>query len=181
MGCGGGLGHLGLQFATKMGLKVHGMDAADGPLKLARSLETGARIVDVRSEVAGSVLKEIEEEDGKKEKGEIGLDAVLILPESQKAFNYGMALLRNHGKCVVVSFPTAGFHVDAGALVFRDISVMGSLIGSNKTLKEMLQFCAEHGVRAKIRTFPLERLNELVEQYNKDAGGKLVIDMNMKN
>lgn len=181
MGCGGGLGHLGLQFAVKMGLRVYGMDAADGPLGLARELGTGTRIVDVRRESAEEVLREIGEEDGKSEKGEIGLDAVLILPESQKAFDYGMALLRNHGKCVVVSFPTAGFHVDAGALVFRDISVVGSLIGSNKILKEMLKFCAQHGVRAKVKTFPLEKLNELVDEYNKGAGGKLVIDMNMKD
>ena len=38
IGCGGGLGHLGLQFAEKMGLRITGVDAADGPLKLAQSL-----------------------------------------------------------------------------------------------------------------------------------------------
>lgn len=31
---GGGLGHLGLQCADKMGYKVHGVDAADASLKL---------------------------------------------------------------------------------------------------------------------------------------------------
>jgi D-arabinose 1-dehydrogenase-like Zn-dependent alcohol dehydrogenase len=181
MGCGGGLGHLGLQFATKMGFKVLGMDAADGPLNLARGLETGARIVDVRTETAEEIVKQIGEEDGKREKGEMGNDAVIILPESQRAFDYGMGLLRNHGKCVVVSFPNAGFHVDAGALVFRDISVAGSLIGSNKTLKEMLEFAAKHQVKAVLKRFPLSQLNELVEEYNKGAGGKLVIDMSMED
>ncbi len=174
------MGHLGLQFGVKMGYKVHGFDAADGPLALAKSLETGARITDVRKESAQDVKKQIAEEDGKREPGEIGLDAVIILPESQKAFDYGMALLRNHGKCVVVSFPNAGFHINAGDLVFRDISVVGSLIGSNRVLKEMLEFCAERGVRAITRRFPLGNLNGLVEEYDKGAGGKLVIDMNMQ-
>jgi D-arabinose 1-dehydrogenase-like Zn-dependent alcohol dehydrogenase len=179
-GCGGGLGHLGLQFGMKMGYKVLGMDAADRPLALAKSLNTGAKIIDVRVENAEVVKKQIAEEDGKTEPGEIGLDAVIILPESQKAFDYGMASLRNHGKCVVVSFPNAGFHVNAGDLVFRDISVVGSLIGGNRVLKEMLEFCAAQGVRAITRKFPLDGLNELVSAYDKGAGGKLVIDMGMK-
>ena len=50
VGCGGGLGHLGLQFAAKMRYNVMGLDSADGALKLARDLNTGARIVDVRTE-----------------------------------------------------------------------------------------------------------------------------------
>ncbi len=59
MGCGGGLGHLGLQFGMKMGYKVLGMDAADAPLSLASSLKTGARIVDVRKESAEQVKAQL--------------------------------------------------------------------------------------------------------------------------
>jgi len=161
-------------------LRVVGVDNADGPLRLAREVaqgKEGVRIVDARGEDAADVVTRLGQEDGKLERGEMGLDAVIILPESQKAFDYGMALLKNHGRCVVVSFPETGFHVSARDLVFRDISVVGSLVGSNKTLREMLQFAAEHGVRAHIRTFPLSGLNKLVAEYHKGEGGKLVIDM----
>ncbi|KAG7288436.1 hypothetical protein NEMBOFW57_004787 [Staphylotrichum longicolle] len=184
LGCGGGLGHLGLQFAVAMGLRVLGVDNADGPLQLAREVVQGrerARIVDARIEDAADVVTQVGQEDSKLEKGEKGLDAVIILPESQKAFDYGMALLKNHGRCVVVSFPEKGFHVSAWDLVFRDISVIGSLVGSNKTLREMLQFSAKYGVRAHIRTFPLSKLNELVNEYHKGQGGKLVIDMSLQD
>jgi D-arabinose 1-dehydrogenase-like Zn-dependent alcohol dehydrogenase len=99
---GGGLGHLGLQFATKMGLKILGMDVADGPLKLAKGLETGAGVVDARKESVNEVLLQPGAEDGKLERGEIRLDAVVILPENRRAFDYGVRLLRNHGKCIVV-------------------------------------------------------------------------------
>lgn len=142
IGCGGGLGHLGLQFAAKMGLRVTGLDSADGALKLALDLKTGARIVDVRVEGAEAIVQQAGEEDGVKEPGNMGLDAVIILPESQRAFDYGVRLLKNHGKCVVVSFPEAGFNFSARDVVFRDISIIGSLVGSNKTLKEMLEFAA---------------------------------------
>ncbi|KAI1171074.1 alcohol dehydrogenase-like protein [Nemania sp. FL0916] len=179
IGCGGGLGHLGLQFGTRMGLKVLGVDNADAPLDLAKKLETGARIVDARVENADDLAVEIGKEDGKEERGDMGLDAVIILPESQKAFDYGMGLLRNHGRCVLVSFPERGFHISSRDIVFRDISIVGSLVGSNKTLREMLLFTAEHNVRAVVKTFPLSRLNDLVTEYHKGEGGKLAVDMSL--
>lgn len=190
LGCGGGLGHLGLQFAIHMGFQVLGVDNADAPLALARSVVAqansgigtsggvSARIVDARVEDASDVAVHLgQDEDGKQDRGDMGLDAVIILPESQKAFDYGVALLRNHGKCVVVSFPEKGFHVSARDLVFRDISIVGSLVGSNRALREMIQFAAQHSVKASVQTFPLSKLNELVEVYRQGRGGKLAIDM----
>lgn len=187
IGCGGGLGHLGLQFAARMGFRVLGVDNADAPLRLARTVaselggsdSSGIRIVDARGEKAADVVLQLGREDGKEDRAAMGLDAVIILPESQRAFDYGMALLGNHGRCVVVSFPQDGFHISAWDLVFRDISVIGSLVGSNRTLREMLQFAAKHNVRAKVKTFPLSRLNDLVAEYHKGEGGKLAVDMTL--
>jgi len=179
IGCGGGLGHLGLQFAESMGFRVLGVDNADAPLQLAREVAKDAKIVDARVEDAKDVVAELGREDAKKVAGEMGLDAVIILPESQRAFDYGMALLRNHAKCVVVSFPEAGFHVSARDLVFRDISVVGSLVGSNKTLQDMMQFAAKHAVKPRIKKFPLSGLNDLVTEYHKGEGGKLVVDLSL--
>ncbi|KAF2006084.1 alcohol dehydrogenase-like protein [Amniculicola lignicola CBS 123094] len=181
MGAGGGLGHLGLQYAVKMGFKVLGVDAADAPLKLATSLKTGAIIVDARTEKAADVVQQLGTEDGGKDIGEMGLDAVIILPESQQAFDYGMTLLKTHGKCVIVSFPENGFHISARDVVFRDISIIGSLVGSNRMLREMLDFSAAYGVKAISKAFALDRLNDLVEDYHKGGGGKLVVDMSLRS
>lgn len=184
MGVGGGLGHLGLQFAAHMGLRVVGVDVADGPLRLARDVAARLEgkgevaIVDARATEAADVVVDLGRVDGKQDRGDMGLDAVLILPESQEAFDYGVALLRNHGKCVVVSFPKEGFRVAATDVVFRDISIVGSLVGSNKMLRETVKFADQHDVRAQIKTYPLSRLNDLVDEYHKGEGGKLVVDMN---
>lgn len=94
VGAGGGLGHLGLQFAEAMGLRITGVDAADGPLQLAKSLGTKATIVDARSTPAGDVVKEIGKADGVQDPANMGLDAVIILPESQASFDYGCKLLK---------------------------------------------------------------------------------------
>jgi len=164
-----------------MGLRVLGVEAADGPLKLARSLNTSARIVDARSENPVDVVRQLGAEDRKKDLGEMGLDAVIMLPESQAAFEYSMKLLKTHGKCVIVSFPEKGFHISAHDVVFRDISIIGSLVGSNRMLREMLNFSAEHNIRAIAKAFPLAKLNELVEEYHKGGGGKLVVDMSLQD
>ncbi|KAG0648612.1 adh-t [Hyphodiscus hymeniophilus] len=143
IGAGGGLGHLGLQFGVKMGLDVVGIDASDEALKLATELDTGASIFDARTTKPEEVLKQISGQTGEGlQEGETGLDAVIILPENQSGFDYGMKLLRNHGICVVLSFPKSGFHISAEDLVFRDIQVVGSLVGKNWVLKEMLQLAA---------------------------------------
>jgi D-arabinose 1-dehydrogenase-like Zn-dependent alcohol dehydrogenase len=183
LGAGGGLGHLGLQYGAKMGYNVVGIEAADAPLALAQDvaskLDPEPLIVDARSTKASDVVQKLGTQDGKTAVGEMGLDAVVVLPESQAAFDYGMALLKSHATCVVVSFPEQGFHTSARDVVFRDIKIRGSLVGSNRVLREMLEFSAEHGVGALSKSYALAELNELVKEYHKVAGGKLVVDMSL--
>lgn len=38
------------------------------------------------------------------------------------------------------------------------------------------QFSAEHGIKPETKTFPLEKLNDLVRAYESGQAGKLVID-----
>jgi D-arabinose 1-dehydrogenase-like Zn-dependent alcohol dehydrogenase len=94
VGAGGGLGHLGLQFAEAMGLRTTGVDAADGPLQLAKSLGLKAEIIDAKAVEADKVVQKMGEEDGEKDRANMGLDAVIILPESQASFEYGCKLLK---------------------------------------------------------------------------------------
>ena len=184
LGAGGGLGHLGLQYGVHMGYKVLGVEAADAPLQLAQdvasNLEPRPLVVDARAEKAANIVQKLGAEDRKTHLGEMGLDAIIVLPESQAAFDYGMTLLKTHGTCVVVSFPEKGFHIPARDIVFRDIKIIGSLVGSNKVLREMLEFSAKYNVQAIAKTFPLSRLNGLVEEYHKGWGGKLVVDLSLK-
>jgi len=186
LGAGGGLGHLGIQFAAKMGCEVVAIDAGDGPLDLVREVisglgeEVGAKVtvVDARSEKAEEVRRAVCGESSDPDlEGEKGCDGALILPESQKALDFGVKLLRNHGTCVMVSFPQEGFHIQPRDLVFRHIKMVGVLVGRNRQLRAMLNFAAKHGVRAKTRTYSLERLNDLVDDYHHGVGGKLVVDM----
>jgi D-arabinose 1-dehydrogenase-like Zn-dependent alcohol dehydrogenase len=184
LGAGGGLGHLGLQYGVHMAYKVLGVEAADAPLHLAQdiasSLDPQPLVVDARAEEPASIVRKLGAEDRKTHLGDMGLDAVIVLPESQVAFDYGMRLLKTHGTCVLVSFPETGFHVSAHDVVFRDIKIIGSLVGSNKMLREMLKFSANHNIRARTKTYALGRLNDLVEEYHNGGGGKLVVDLSLE-
>ena len=106
-----------------------------------------------------------------------GVDAFLVLPESQKALEYGRKLIRDHGICAPSASPKEGFLIQPRDLVFRHISMVGVLVGRNRQLRAMLNFAAAEGVRAKVTVYSLEKLNSLVDDYNKGASGKLVVDV----
>ena len=183
-GAGGGLGHLGVQFAVKLGCRVIAVDVGDGALKLLKEVvqdlgQDGSKvtIVNSRVEKAEYVRLAVCGQPEPSLEGEKGADATLILPESQQAFEFGMKLLRNHSTCVTISFPIDGFHFQPRDLVFRHISMKGVLVGRNRQLRAMLNFAAKQNVRAKTVIYSLEQLNDLVGDYNRGASGKLVIDM----
>lgn len=185
-GAGGGLGHLGVQFAVKLGCRVVAIDASDGALELLREVVKGlgplsfkVTVVDARSQSAEDVRLETCGRPEPGLAGEKGVDALLVLPEAQQALTYGMKLIKDHGVCVTVSFPKEGFLIQPRDLVFRHIDMKGVLVGRNRQLRAMLNFAAEEGVRAIKRTYKLEDLNQLVTDYNNGVNGKLVIDMTM--
>lgn len=184
VGAGGGLGHLGVQFAAKLGCRVIAVDAADKALRLLAEVvedlgDVGrmVTIVDARKQQAEDVRQEVFGKPEQGLEGEKGAHAALILPESQQAYNYGMKLIKNHGSCVLVSFPKDGFHIQPRDLVFRHINLVGVLVGRNRQLRAMLQFAATEGVRARVTLYKLQQLNELVDDYHKGASGKLVVDL----
>lgn len=183
-GAGGGLGHLGVQFAAKLGCNVVAIDASEAALAFLKkvvdslgSLSSKVTIVDARKQAAEDARIQI---CGKPEEGlagEKGVDALLVLPEAQQALTYGMKLIKDHGVCVTVSFPKEGFLIQPRDLVFRHIEMKGVLVGRNRQLRAMLNFAGQENVRAVVTTYKLDDLNKLVDDTHHGATGKLVIDM----
>ena len=185
IGAGGGLGHLGVQFAAKLGCRVVAVDVGEKPIGLLEKVVEGlpkglVTVVDASKTKAEDVKLEIFGTAEKGLEGEKGCNAALILPEAQQSLEYGVALLRSHSTCVCVSFPKDGFQIQPRDLVFRHINMRGVLVGRNRQLRAMLQFAAKHGVKATKKLYRLEDLNGLVDDYHQGAGGKLVVDMSLK-
>lgn len=96
VGSGGGLGHLGIQFAKARGLEVIGVDASDEGLALSR--EAGADVVvDARlgkEQVAKQAFKAT---DGK------GVHATLNVSDAKLAAATACAITRNHGTVIQIA------------------------------------------------------------------------------
>lgn len=188
LGAGGGLGHLGVQFAAHLGMEVLAIDASDKGVELMENIkagmgEAGNRVFvgDGRTHSVDQLKTLIGETGDARPPTEVGVEAVIMLPESQHAFDLGLQLLRNHGTMVVVSFPTNKLQVSAHDLVFRDIQVVGTLVGRNHQARDMLKFVVKHDIQAQISTCPLKHLNEGIQKQHSDRAGpgKLVVDFSL--
>jgi D-arabinose 1-dehydrogenase-like Zn-dependent alcohol dehydrogenase len=163
VGSGGGLGHLGIQFAKKRGLKVIGIDARDEGLELSRHY--GADLVVDARKGKEEVVKAVQEVTG----GE-GAHATVCLSDAQSAAATACAVTRMHGTMVQVAQPDE-VSIPFAELIFRDIRVRGSLLCSAGESKEMLEKIAESGVTVKTNVFHgLDKIEELVEMVH---GGKI--------
>lgn len=169
-GAGGGLGHVGIQFAVKPGCDVVALDASDPNLALAQKvfdsldpLASKIMVVDARKQTAEEVRIQACGEPENNLPGEKRVDALLVLPEAQAALTYGMKLIKDYGVCVTVSFPKKGFLIQPRDQVFRHIEMRGVLVGRNRQLRGMLAVAGEEDVRAVVTTYRLEDLNKLVD------------------
>lgn len=186
LGAGGGLGHVGVRFAAHFVKEVLAIDASDTALGLLREIQhdlgaegENVHIADARQDKATDLKAAFHDAAHPTPPSEVGMIAVILQPSSQDAFDMGMELLRNHGTVVVVSFPKEKLAVSAADLVFRDINVVGSLVGRNHQLRRMVDFVVEKKIEVKVRTFPFEELNDLVEHSKNGVSGKLVVNMEL--
>ncbi|KAI2632237.1 GroES-like protein [Hypoxylon sp. NC1633] len=158
IGSGGGLGHLGLQFAHHMHLRVVGVDARDEGLRL--SARCGAElVVDARGGVE-SVVEEVQ-----RVTGGLGAHAAIVL---------AAACTRMHGSVVQIAQPDTGVRVPFRELVFRDIRFRGSMLCSPRESSDMLDFVARLGGGFFVETVAFEGLERIGEVMDLVRGGGLM-------
>lgn len=163
VGSGGGLGHLGVQFAKALGLKVIGIDARDEGISLTK--QYGADVVADARNGKKEVVKVVQEVTGGQ-----GADATVCLSDHETAAGLACAVTKMHGRMVQIAQPD-NVSVPFAELIFRDIRIVGSLICSPEESKSMLDAIAKHGVTVKTNPFyGLDKIEELVEMVH---GGKI--------
>ncbi|KAK3700028.1 hypothetical protein LTR37_016188 [Vermiconidia calcicola] len=163
VGSGGGLGHLGIQFAKALGLQVIGVDARDEGLELSKHYGADV-IVDARNG-KDAVVKEVQ----KVTNGQ-GADSSITLSDHPDACSIACGSTKMHGVVVQIAQPEQ-ISVPFPEIIFRDIKIHGSLICSPSESVSMLETIAKHGVT--VTTVPFEGLDKIGELVELVHGGKI--------
>jgi uncharacterized zinc-type alcohol dehydrogenase-like protein len=102
---------------------------------------------------------------------------ILDTISAQHDYNAYLGLLHRDGTMVLVGLPEPS-PLAAGPLIIGRRRLAGSLIGGIRETREMLNFCAEHGIAAEVEVIPIQRINEAYERTLKsDVRYRFVIDM----
>ncbi len=167
----GGLGHLAVQYAKAMGLRVCAIDIDNG--KLAHATKLGADLV-INAKV-GDPIGQLRKETGG------GAHGVLITAPSLIAFNQGVAMTRKRGTCVLVGLPPGEFPTPLFDVVAKCITIRGSFVGNRQDMHEALSFAAQGKVKADIELQPLSAINEVLERLERgEVASRVVIDFTAK-
>lgn len=163
----GGLGHLAVQYAVAMGLRVLAVDVADEKLALARQL--GAEL---------AVNARVEDPAAFAQQAIGGAHGALVTAVSTAAFDQAIGMLRSGGTCVLVGLPPGGFPTPIFDVVLKRLTVRGSIVGTRADLREALDFAARGAIRVAYETRRLEDVNAVFAALKAGTvNGRIVLDL----
>jgi len=160
----GGLGHLGVQFAAKMGCNT--VAIARGADKRAFALKLGARhYIDSTAQDVAAELTRLG-----------GARAILATVTNSKAMSAVIDGLGVDGKLIVVGASREPLEVAPVALLGRRRSIAGWPSGTASDSEDTMAFSVLAGIRPMIEVFPLDRAAEAFERMmSGDARFRVVL------
>ena len=155
----GGLGHIAVQYARAMGLRVAAVDVAADKLALATAL--GAELA-VNAAEADAVAA-IQEKIG-------GAHAAVVTAVATQAFEQAILMLRPAGTVAYIGLPggkSDEIRASISAITNWELTIRGSNVGTRLDLEEAVAFAARGLVKATVRTAPLEEINAVLDEVRK--------------
>lgn len=144
----GGLGHLGVQFASKFGYKVAAIGRGPENASLAKKL--GANVyIDSKATNAAEELQKLG-----------GARVILATAPNSKSMSELINGLGANGKFVVVGATPEPIEVSPFQLIMGRKSVQGWAAGTSADSEDTLRFSELTGVRPMIEKYPLEKAGE---------------------
>jgi propanol-preferring alcohol dehydrogenase len=151
----GGLGHLAVQFADKMGFRTVAISRGRDKEEIARRLGAD-EYVDSEAGSAGEALAALG-----------GAAVALSTAPDAAAQSDLVGGLRPGGRLIVVAFAMRPIEVEGIQLVRGGRQVSGWSSGHALDAEEMMAFAVLKGVRAIVETYPLERAEEAFQNLPK--------------
>jgi D-arabinose 1-dehydrogenase-like Zn-dependent alcohol dehydrogenase len=136
----GGLGHLAIQFAAKMGCKVIVLSGTDA--KKAQALQLGAHeFVATKNAETLSVTTPI--------------NRLLVTTSAQPDWNLILPLMSTRSVIYPLSVSMDDFKLPYMPLILQGIAVQGSLVAPRGLHRQMLEFAARHNIAPVVEKFPM--------------------------
>ena len=162
----GGLGHIAVQYAVAMGMRVIAVDVADDKLALAK--KHGAEIT--VNAFAQEPSEVIQEKVG-------GSHGVLVTAVHPKAFDQAISMTRRGGTIVFNGLPPGDFPAPIFDIVLKGLTIRGSIVGTRQDLVEALEFYAAGKIHPTYSLRPLEDINAIFDEMkHAKIDGRVVIE-----
>jgi len=161
----GGLGHLAVQYARRMGFEVVAIALGADQAELATKLGAHHYIDSGAGDPAGAL------------QGLGGAKVILITASGGKTVAETFKGLRPGGASIVLGVGPEPIEVSSSDLIFGSLKLEGALTGDPATGDATLRFSALSGVSAMIETAPLEKA---ADAYAKMMAGKARFRMVLK-
>jgi len=170
-GAGGGLGHLAIQYASQMGLRVVAIDT--GAEKKELCLKLGAeKWIDFNE--SKNLVKDVKDAcDG------LGPHCALVTSATAAGYQQAIEYLREGGTLMAVGLPgEAKLEASIFFTVFKSLNIKGSYVGNRQDAQEALNIAARGKVKCH---FVVKKLSDLKDVYEGlEQGtvvGRVVLDM----
>ncbi|KAJ7097084.1 hypothetical protein B0H15DRAFT_31408 [Mycena belliarum] len=171
-GAGGGLGHLGIQYAIAMGLRVIAIDTGDAKRELC--LKLGAeKWIDFKT--SADIVKDVKEATGG-----LGPHAAVVVASNPGPIDQAVMYLRPRGTLIAVGLPSGGvtFTVPVGLLITKCLTITGSAIGSRQDVAEALEIAARGKVSCHHEVRDFKEVNSVfAELAAQNIAGRVVLKM----
>ncbi len=142
----GGLGHLAIQFAAKLGNRVTAFTTSPDKADLAVRLGAQAAVVTGREKL----------------RLPRPLDILVSTAPARLDWNQYLKLLGSNGTMVFLAIMDEPLGINPLLLLGKQLRVMGSAIGGRSRILETLDIADRYGVAPMIETFPLAAVNTAI-------------------
>lgn len=161
----GGLGHVAVQYAKAMSLKVVAVDIRDDKLELAKQLGADEVINGMNEDPGEAIMERFN-----------GVQAAISVAVNAKAFEQAYRSVKRGGTLVVVGLPVGELPIPIFETVLNAVNVRGSIVGTRKDLQECLTLASEGQIRPIIETRSLDDINEVFDSMEHgDIDGRIVL------
>jgi len=150
----GGLGHLAVQFASKLGNRVTVFTTSQDKADFAGELGAEEAVV---------VPK------GEQPQLDHRLDIILSTAPAKLPWDAYINLLEPQGTMLFVSNPMIPLEINVLGILAKRRRVMGSPAGGRPMMNEMLRVADEYGIEPVVETFPLAKVNEALDKVRNNT------------